>query len=163
MPWANAGAKAAGVPRAALQLLPGDGATVGAAITAEPRVKGVVFTGSTDTAQIIARSMAGSAVASETSFSTSAAKRRDSLSLRSSTVSRTPSESTLGRVWAPAVYTFLAMSWGAGGWLVIAGIIVAGLVHSGKAAARPVVNASTAEACLSRPPMYQRAVSERLA
>ncbi|WP_395693944.1 MFS transporter [Nocardioides sp.] len=32
--------------------------------------------------------------------------------------------STLGKVWAPAVYTFLAMSWGAGGWLVIAGIIV---------------------------------------
>ncbi|RYU14631.1 MFS transporter [Nocardioides iriomotensis] len=31
---------------------------------------------------------------------------------------------TLGRVWAPALYTFLAMSWGAGGWLVIAGIIV---------------------------------------
>ena len=27
-------------------------------------------------------------------------------------------------MWAPAVYTFLAMSWGAGGWLVIAGIIV---------------------------------------
>ena len=32
--------------------------------------------------------------------------------------------STLGRVWAPAVYTFLAMNWGAAGWLVIAGIIV---------------------------------------
>ena len=31
---------------------------------------------------------------------------------------------TLGRVWAPAVYTFLAMTWGAAGWLVIAGIIV---------------------------------------
>jgi MFS family permease len=31
---------------------------------------------------------------------------------------------TLGRVWAPAVYTFLAMNWGAAGWLVIAGIIV---------------------------------------
>lgn len=31
---------------------------------------------------------------------------------------------TLGTVWAPAVYTFLAMSWGAAGWLVIAGIIV---------------------------------------
>jgi len=30
---------------------------------------------------------------------------------------------TLGRVWAPAVFTFLAMSWGAAGWLVIAGII----------------------------------------
>jgi hypothetical protein len=31
---------------------------------------------------------------------------------------------TLGRVWAPALYTFLAMNWGATGWLVIAGIIV---------------------------------------
>jgi MFS family permease len=32
--------------------------------------------------------------------------------------------STLGRVWAPALYTYLAMNWGAAGWLVIAGIIV---------------------------------------
>ncbi|GGQ82395.1 MFS transporter [Couchioplanes azureus] len=31
---------------------------------------------------------------------------------------------TLGKVWAPAVYTFLAMNWGATGWLLIAGIIV---------------------------------------
>jgi hypothetical protein len=31
---------------------------------------------------------------------------------------------TLGRVWAPALYTFLAMTWGAGGWLVIAAIVV---------------------------------------
>jgi hypothetical protein len=31
---------------------------------------------------------------------------------------------TLGRVWAPALYTFLAMNWGAGGWLLIAGIVV---------------------------------------
>ncbi|HEY0903862.1 MAG TPA: MFS transporter, partial [Marmoricola sp.] len=31
---------------------------------------------------------------------------------------------TLGKVWAPAVYTFLAMHWGAAGWLVIAGIVV---------------------------------------
>ncbi|MGN6754261.1 MAG: hypothetical protein ACTHJJ_17100, partial [Intrasporangium sp.] len=31
---------------------------------------------------------------------------------------------TLGRVWAPALYTFLAMNWGATGWLLIAGIIV---------------------------------------
>ena len=30
---------------------------------------------------------------------------------------------TLGKVWAPAVYTFLAMNWGAAGWLVIAAII----------------------------------------
>jgi MFS family permease len=36
--------------------------------------------------------------------------------------------STLGRVWAPALYTFLAMSWGAGGWLVIAAIIVAATI-----------------------------------
>ncbi|MGR3322231.1 MAG: bifunctional proline dehydrogenase/L-glutamate gamma-semialdehyde dehydrogenase PutA [Pseudooceanicola sp.] len=48
----------AGVPQAALQLLPGDGGTLGAAITSDPRVKGVVFTGSTDTARIIARTMA---------------------------------------------------------------------------------------------------------
>jgi MFS family permease len=33
--------------------------------------------------------------------------------------------STLGRVWAPAVYTFLAMSWGAAGWLLIAAIVAA--------------------------------------
>jgi MFS family permease len=31
---------------------------------------------------------------------------------------------TLGKVWAPALYTFLAMHWGAAGWLVIAGIVV---------------------------------------
>jgi MFS family permease len=31
---------------------------------------------------------------------------------------------TLGKVWAPALYTFLAINWGAAGWLVIAGIIV---------------------------------------
>ncbi|WP_217996920.1 MFS transporter [Nocardioides jensenii] len=46
---------------------------------------------------------------------------------------------TLGRVWAPAVYTFLAMEWGAAGWLVIAGIVVvatAGLVPSARAAQR---------------------------
>lgn len=35
---------------------------------------------------------------------------------------------TLGRVWAPAAFTFLAMSWGAMGWLVIAGIIVVATV-----------------------------------
>ena len=33
---------------------------------------------------------------------------------------------TLGRVWAPAAYTFLAMNWGATGWLIIAAIIAAG-------------------------------------
>src|SRR6056297_2417321 len=49
----------AGVPRAALQLLPGTGASVGAAITGDRRIAGVVFTGSTATAQRINRAMAG--------------------------------------------------------------------------------------------------------
>jgi MFS family permease len=31
---------------------------------------------------------------------------------------------TLGKVWAPALYTFLAMTWGTVGWLIIAAIIV---------------------------------------
>ncbi|TMV93604.1 bifunctional proline dehydrogenase/L-glutamate gamma-semialdehyde dehydrogenase PutA [Thioclava sp. BHET1] len=48
----------AGVPKTALQLLPGDGATVGAALTSDPRINGVVFTGSTETAHLIRRSMA---------------------------------------------------------------------------------------------------------
>lgn len=33
---------------------------------------------------------------------------------------------TLGRVWAPAAYTFLALQWGATGWMIIAGIVVLG-------------------------------------
>jgi len=48
----------AGVPRDALQLLPGDGATVGAALTSDARVNGVAFTGSTETALVIRRAMA---------------------------------------------------------------------------------------------------------
>ena len=48
----------AGVPEAVLQFLPGDGATVGAALTSDPRVAGVAFTGSTDTARAINRAMA---------------------------------------------------------------------------------------------------------
>ena len=48
----------AGVPLSALQLLPGQGHSVGAALTADDRISGVVFTGSTDTAKIIRRSMA---------------------------------------------------------------------------------------------------------
>lgn len=48
----------AGVPKAALQLLPGPGAKVGTALTRDPRVKGVVFTGSTATAKRIAATMA---------------------------------------------------------------------------------------------------------
>ena len=48
----------AGVPEAVLQFLPGDGATVGAALTSDPRVAGVAFTGSTDTARAINRALA---------------------------------------------------------------------------------------------------------
>ena len=43
----------AGVPAQAVHLLPGEGATVGAQLTADPRIAGVVFTGSTETAQRI--------------------------------------------------------------------------------------------------------------
>jgi RHH-type proline utilization regulon transcriptional repressor/proline dehydrogenase/delta 1-pyrroline-5-carboxylate dehydrogenase len=48
----------AGVPKDALQLLHGPGETVGAALVAEPRVAGVVFTGSSQVAKIIQRALA---------------------------------------------------------------------------------------------------------
>ncbi len=48
----------AGVPRDVLQLLPGTGESVGAALTADPRMSAVCFTGSTSTAQLINRAMA---------------------------------------------------------------------------------------------------------
>jgi RHH-type proline utilization regulon transcriptional repressor/proline dehydrogenase/delta 1-pyrroline-5-carboxylate dehydrogenase len=48
----------AGVPEAVLQFVPGDGTTVGAALTKDPRVAGVAFTGSTDTARAINRALA---------------------------------------------------------------------------------------------------------
>ena len=47
----------AGVPARALQLLPGRGETVGAALTADPRVRGVAFTGSTEVARLIDKSL----------------------------------------------------------------------------------------------------------
>jgi RHH-type proline utilization regulon transcriptional repressor/proline dehydrogenase/delta 1-pyrroline-5-carboxylate dehydrogenase len=47
----------AGVPASALQLLPGDGA-LGAALTADARIAGVAFTGSTETARAIRSAMA---------------------------------------------------------------------------------------------------------
>lgn len=48
----------AGIPGQAIQLLPGSGKVVGSLLTSDPRVAGVVFTGSTDTAQRINRSLA---------------------------------------------------------------------------------------------------------
>ena len=48
----------AGVPPTVLQLTPGDGPTVGAALTRDARVAGVAFTGSTETAWAINRSLA---------------------------------------------------------------------------------------------------------
>jgi len=47
----------AGIPRDLVQIVPGDGA-VGAALTAHPLIAGVAFTGSTDTARAINRSLA---------------------------------------------------------------------------------------------------------
>ncbi len=48
----------AGIPKDAIQLLPGTGATVGAGLTSDSRIAGVVFTGSTATAQRIDKVMA---------------------------------------------------------------------------------------------------------
>ncbi|MFM2044214.1 MAG: bifunctional protein PutA, partial [Pseudomonadota bacterium] len=48
----------AGVPADVLHLLPGDGETVGAKLTADLRVSGVCFTGSTEVARIINRTLA---------------------------------------------------------------------------------------------------------
>ena len=47
----------AGIPKDAIQLVPGTGATVGAALTSDSRVSGVCFTGSTATAQRINKVM----------------------------------------------------------------------------------------------------------
>jgi RHH-type proline utilization regulon transcriptional repressor/proline dehydrogenase/delta 1-pyrroline-5-carboxylate dehydrogenase len=48
----------AGIPKPVIQLLPGAGASVGAALTSDARIAGVCFTGSTITAQHINRNMA---------------------------------------------------------------------------------------------------------
>jgi len=49
----------AGVPRGALQLLPGRGETVGAPLVADRRVQGVLFTGSTEVARLLQGALAG--------------------------------------------------------------------------------------------------------
>ena len=48
----------AGVPAAVLHFLPGDGAAIGARAVADVRVAGVAFTGSTETARLINRTLA---------------------------------------------------------------------------------------------------------
>lgn len=48
----------AGVPKDVLQFVPGDGPNVGGPLTSDPRVAGVVFTGSTQTAWAINRNLA---------------------------------------------------------------------------------------------------------
>ncbi len=49
---------AAGAPLEALQFLPGDGPTIGAALLSDPRLAGVAFTGSTETARLINQALA---------------------------------------------------------------------------------------------------------
>ncbi|CAN7521987.1 trifunctional transcriptional regulator/proline dehydrogenase/L-glutamate gamma-semialdehyde dehydrogenase [Acidovorax sp. LjRoot117] len=49
----------AGVPRGAVQLLPGQGETVGARLIGDSRAMGVMFTGSTEVARILQRTIAG--------------------------------------------------------------------------------------------------------
>jgi len=48
----------AGIPPEVLHLLPGDGAAVGGPLVGDPRVDGVCFTGSTEVAQLINRTLA---------------------------------------------------------------------------------------------------------
>ncbi|WP_253383967.1 trifunctional transcriptional regulator/proline dehydrogenase/L-glutamate gamma-semialdehyde dehydrogenase [unidentified bacterial endosymbiont] len=48
----------AGVPAGVVQLLPGRGETVGARLTSDERVRGVMFTGSTDVAMLLQRNLA---------------------------------------------------------------------------------------------------------
>ena len=48
----------AGIPGEVLQFLPGDGARVGSLLTADPRIAGVAFTGSNETAAAIQRALA---------------------------------------------------------------------------------------------------------
>lgn len=48
----------AGVPPDVIQFLPGDGARIGGVLTPDPRVAGVVFTGSTQVAQLLNRTLA---------------------------------------------------------------------------------------------------------
>ena len=53
---------------------------------------------------------------------------------------------TLGSVWAPALFTFLAMEWGTTGWLVIAGIVVVagiGIHPAARAAERYLATRTT--------------------
>ena len=56
----------AGVPKGALQFLPGQGDVVGAGLCDDARVKGVIFTGSTEVAQMINRTLARRAAAEST-------------------------------------------------------------------------------------------------
>ncbi|MCP2072730.1 UNVERIFIED_ORG: RHH-type proline utilization regulon transcriptional repressor/proline dehydrogenase/delta 1-pyrroline-5-carboxylate dehydrogenase [Pseudomonas lini] len=49
----------AGIPSGVLQLLPGDGARIGARLVNDGRIRGVMFTGSTEVARILQRSLAG--------------------------------------------------------------------------------------------------------
>ncbi|MBZ9677286.1 bifunctional proline dehydrogenase/L-glutamate gamma-semialdehyde dehydrogenase PutA [Mesorhizobium sp. ES1-1] len=51
----------AGVPEDVIQLLPGDGPSVGGPLTSDPRIAGVCFTGSTDVAKLIEKQLADTA------------------------------------------------------------------------------------------------------
>ena len=48
----------AGIPKGAVQLMPGRGSTIGSALVADLRVKAVIFTGSTQTAELINKTLA---------------------------------------------------------------------------------------------------------
>ena len=51
----------AGIPTGAVQLMPGSGSTIGNELTKDPRIKAVIFTGSTEVAQTINQNLAAKA------------------------------------------------------------------------------------------------------
>jgi len=60
---------------------------------------------------------------------------------------------TVGSVWAPAAYTFLAMEWGTPGWLLIAAIVVAAVavMHPAARSAERYLAARAPVAAVTRP------------
>lgn len=62
---------------------------------------------------------------------------------------------TVGHVWAPAVYTYLAMQWGTPGWLLIAGLVAlatASMPASARSAERYLARHSLGEPGPASPP-----------
>ena len=85
-----------------LQFVPGDGATVGGALVADPRIAGVCFTGSTDTARTINRTLAARARAIAAADRRNRRPERDDRRFRPRCPNRSSRTSASRRSTAPA-------------------------------------------------------------